>query len=120
MSENNTANITTLSLKAGFMFQVNGCDVTNVPQHVFFNMLRSTDRVAMIQVMKIPVAKVGCISSLVDTLLVRMPLRAHISSHFSEPTRLDFVHFERYQICPLTLSSKLEVSLSLLVFINYF
>ncbi len=42
--------------------QVNGCDVTNVPQHVFFNMLRATDRLAKIQVMKIPVKKVGCIS----------------------------------------------------------
>ncbi|KAL9971400.1 hypothetical protein ACROYT_G023920 [Oculina patagonica] len=39
------------------ILKVNGCDVTNVPQHVFFNMLRATDRLAKIQVMKIPVKK---------------------------------------------------------------
>jgi len=39
------------------ILKVNSCDVTNVPQHVFFNMLRATDRVAKIQIRKIPVLK---------------------------------------------------------------
>ena len=38
--------------------QVNGSDVTNVPQHVFLNMLRAADRVAKIQIRKVPVPKV--------------------------------------------------------------
>ena len=42
-----------------FSPQVNGSDVSNVPQYVFFNMLRATDRVAKIQIRKIPMPKVG-------------------------------------------------------------
>lgn len=37
---------------------MNGVDVTNVPQHVFFNLLRASDKVAKIQILKIPVSKV--------------------------------------------------------------
>ncbi|KAJ7393586.1 hypothetical protein OS493_006571 [Desmophyllum pertusum] len=40
-----------------YILKVNGFDVTNVPQHVFFNFLRAADKVAKIQIMKIPVAK---------------------------------------------------------------
>ena len=43
-----------------FSPQVNGVDVTNVPQHVFFNLLRAADKAAKIQIMKIPVSKVCC------------------------------------------------------------
>lgn len=39
------------------ILKVNGYDVTNVPQHVFFNLLRAADKVAKIQIMKIPVSK---------------------------------------------------------------
>ena len=38
--------------------QVNGFDVTDVPQHVFFDLLREADEVAKIQFLKIPVSKV--------------------------------------------------------------
>lgn len=39
------------------ILKVNGSDVSNVPQHVFFNMFRAADRVAKIQIRKIPVPK---------------------------------------------------------------
>ena len=52
--------------------QVNGSDVANVPQHVFFNMLRATDRVAKIQIRKIPVPKV-CSRGLSDLAPARAP-----------------------------------------------
>jgi len=39
------------------ILKVNGVDVTNVPQHVFFNLLRAADKAAKIQIMKIPVSK---------------------------------------------------------------
>ena len=42
-----------------FSPQVNGSDVSNVPQYIFFNMLRAADRFAKIQIRKIPVPKVG-------------------------------------------------------------
>lgn len=37
--------------------KVNGTDVTNVPQHVFFNLLRGADKVAKIHIAKTSVAK---------------------------------------------------------------
>ena len=39
--------------------QVNGIDVTNVPQHAFFNLLRGADKVVKMQIAKTSVAKVG-------------------------------------------------------------
>jgi len=39
------------------ILKVNGSDVTNVPQHVFLNMLRAANRVAKIQIRKIPAPK---------------------------------------------------------------
>ena len=42
-----------------FPCQVEGVDLSNVPQHVFFNLLRAANKVAKIQVLKIPTAKVS-------------------------------------------------------------
>ncbi|XP_068753543.1 uncharacterized protein [Montipora capricornis] len=39
------------------ILKVEGVDVTNVPQHVFFNLLRAANKVAKIQILKIPVSK---------------------------------------------------------------
>lgn len=39
--------------------QVNGIDVTNVPQHAFFNLLRGADKEVKMQIAKTSVAKVG-------------------------------------------------------------
>ncbi|XP_015768172.1 PREDICTED: uncharacterized protein LOC107346841 [Acropora digitifera] len=39
------------------IFKVEGVDLSNVPQHVFFNLLRAANKVAKIQVLKIPTAK---------------------------------------------------------------
>lgn len=39
--------------------QVNGIDVTNVPQYAFFNLLRGADKEVKIQIAKTSVAKVG-------------------------------------------------------------
>lgn len=61
--------------------QVNGYDVKNVPQHVFFNMLRATDRLAKIQIMKIPVAKVGCFSYLADKRPSQVAACCLVKSH---------------------------------------
>ena len=38
--------------------QVNGFDVTDVPQQMFFDLLRAAEKVAKIQILKIPVSKV--------------------------------------------------------------
>ena len=38
--------------------QVNGFDVTDVPQQLFFDLLRAAEKVAKIQILKIPVSKV--------------------------------------------------------------
>ena len=40
--------------------QVNGFDVTDVPQQMFFDLLRAAEKVAKIQILKIPVSKVWC------------------------------------------------------------
>ncbi|XP_074626495.1 uncharacterized protein LOC141884581 isoform X1 [Acropora palmata] len=39
------------------ILKVEGVDLSNVPQHVFFNLLRAANKVAKIQVLKIPTAK---------------------------------------------------------------
>ena len=38
--------------------QVNGFDVTDVPQQMFSDLLRAAEKVAKIQILKIPVSKV--------------------------------------------------------------
>ena len=38
--------------------QVDGFDVTDVPQQMFFDLLRAAEKVAKIQILKIPVSKV--------------------------------------------------------------
>ena len=38
--------------------QVNGFDVTDVPQQMFFDLLRAAEKVAKIEILKIPVSKV--------------------------------------------------------------
>ena len=38
--------------------QVNGFDVTDVPQQMFFDLLRAAEKVAKIQILKIPISKV--------------------------------------------------------------
>ena len=53
-----------------FFRQVNGVDVTNVPQHVFFNLLRAADKVAKIQILKIPVSKVCCVFFNINLLII--------------------------------------------------
>ena len=46
-------------LEKGLLFpQVNGFDVTDVPQQMFFDLLRAAEKVAKIQILKIPVSKV--------------------------------------------------------------
>lgn len=39
------------------ILKVEGVDLSNVPQHVFYNLLRAANKVAKIQVLKIPTAK---------------------------------------------------------------
>ena len=48
-----------LPLNLRFDPQVNGIDVTNVPQHAFFNLLRGADKVVKMQIAKTSVAKVS-------------------------------------------------------------
>lgn len=51
--------LSSLPLNLRFDPQVNGIDVTNVPQHAFFNLLRGADKVVKMQIAKTSVAKVG-------------------------------------------------------------
>lgn len=51
--------LSSLLLNLRFDPQVNGIDVTNVPQHTFFNLLRGADKVVKMQIAKTSVAKVG-------------------------------------------------------------
>lgn len=51
--------LSSLPLNLRFDPQVNGIDVTNVPQHTFFNLLRGADKVVKMQIAKTSVAKVS-------------------------------------------------------------
>ena len=51
--------LSSLPLNLRFDPQVNGIDVTNVPQHAFFNLLRGADKVVKMQIAKTSVAKVS-------------------------------------------------------------